>query len=162
MEINIRPVTMEDLDTVTDIESKCFPEAEAAPRNSFEERIRTFPESFFLAETNGVIIGFVNGCVTNERTIRDDLFHDTTLHVPDGDYQSVFGLDVLEAYRNRGVAGQLLKHLIEASRLSGRKGVILTCKERLLPYYSSFGFVNLGISESSHGGSQWYDMILEF
>jgi hypothetical protein len=52
--------------------------------------------------------------------------------------------------------------MIEVARSEGRKGVILTCKEKLLHYYSKFGFKNKGISESEHGGSQWYDMILEF
>ncbi|WP_313885187.1 GNAT family N-acetyltransferase [Clostridium sp. DJ247] len=64
--------------------------------------------------------------------------------------------------RKKGIAPQLMNHLIEVSRLAGRKGVILTCKEKLIHYYSKFGFENKGISKSKHGGSEWYDMILEF
>lgn len=91
-----------------------------------------------------------------------ELFNDATRHVPDGDYQTVFGLDVLPKYRNQGIAAQLMNHLIEVSRLAGHKGVILTCKEKLIHYYSKFGFENKGVSQSKHGGTQWYDMILEF
>ena len=52
--------------------------------------------------------------------------------------------------------------LIERARKQGRKGLILTCKEHLIKYYESFGYVNMGVSASVHGGAVWYDMILEF
>ncbi|MDD4297169.1 MAG: GNAT family N-acetyltransferase, partial [Ruminiclostridium sp.] len=45
---------------------------------------------------------------------------------------------------------------------ANRKGLILTCKEHMIDYYSKFGFKNKGISNSQHGGAVWYDMILEF
>lgn len=161
MNINIRRVTIDDLDAVSEVEASCFPEAEAATKSSFKQRIMIFPESFFVAETGGEIIGFINGCITNEMTIYDELFSDASLHVPNGDYQAIFGLDVISDYRNQGIAAQLMNHMIETSRLAGRKGVILTCKEKLIHYYSKFGFKNKGISKSEHGGAEWFDMILE-
>ena len=162
MDIKIRRVSIEDLDTVTQVEAECFSEAEAATKASFEKRIKTFPESFFVAEIDGKMIGFINGCIIDQKAIYDELFSDAALHNPNGDYQTIFGLDVISDYRNQGFAAQLMNHMIEASRLSGRKGVILTCKEKLIHYYSKFGFKNKGISKSTHGGSEWYDMILEF
>ena len=90
------------------------------------------------------------------------MFEDAGLHKADGAYQSVFGLDVIPEYRNRGVAALLMEHLIEDAREKGRKGLILTCKDRLIHYYEKFGYVNLGISQSVHGGAVWYDMLLEF
>ncbi len=162
-EYRIRNVVPEDLERVTEVEALCFPAAEAAGRESFEERIRLFPESFFVAESaEGSIIGFINGCVTDERTIRDEMFEDGSLHCADGAYQSIFGLDVIPEYRRQGIAAALMERMIEAARQRGKKGLILTCKERLIPYYSKFGYQNLGISESVHGGAVWYDMILEF
>lgn len=160
MDIKIRRVSIEDLDAVTEVEASCFPEAEAATKASFKQRIKTFPESFFVAEIEGKIIGFINGCIINETTIYDELFSDATLHIPNGDYQTIFGLDVISDYRNQGIAAQLMNHLIEVSRLAGRKGVILTCKEKLIHYYSKFGFESKGVSKSEHGGAEWYDMIL--
>lgn len=161
MEITIRKVKPEDLDAVVNVEAECFPEAEAATRSSLDNRINTFPDSFYVAEDNGRIIGFVNGCITNSRSIYDELFSDASLHDPNGYYQAVFGLDVVPEYRNQGIAAKLMNHLIEASMKNGRKGLILTCKEHLIHYYSKFGFVNLGVSGSTHGGAVWYDMILE-
>ncbi len=161
MDIRIRQVTPEDLDAVTHVETVCFPEAEAATRESLEQRIAAFPESFFVAEKEGEIIGFINGCVTDERTIRDEMFEDVGLHNPNGAYQSIFGLDVLPEYQHHGLASRLMRHLIADAREKGRKGLILTCKNRLIGFYETFGYRSLGISASVHGGAVWYDMILE-
>ena len=38
----------------------------------------------------------------------------------------------------------------------------MTCKDRLIGFYERFGYKNLGLSQSVHGGAVWYDMILEF
>lgn len=162
MDIKIRPASIEDLDAVTKVEASCFPQAEAATRVSLEQRIKTFSESFFVAEIDGEMIGFINGCIINGTVIHDKLYKDSTLHIPDGDYQTIFGLDVIPDYRNQGIAAQLMNYIIEVSKVAGRKGVILTCKEKLIHYYTKFGYINKGISESVHGGAEWYDMILEF
>ena len=107
-------------------------------------------------------MGFINGCVTDERTIRDEMYEDSSLHRPDGRYQSVFGLDVIPQERRRGIAELLMRTLIEDARKKGRAGMILTCKDRLIHYYEKFGYVNQGLSESVHGNAVWYDMLLEF
>ena len=157
---NIRAVRAEDLESIAEIEAACFPAAEAATRESFKMRIATFPDSFFVAETMGRIIGFINGCVTNSPVIYDEMFHDSRHHIPTGENVSIFGLDVLPEYRKQGIAAKLMNHYIQVARNSGRKKVILTCKERLVPYYESFGYVNDGLSSSTHGGAQWFDMTL--
>ena len=162
MDIIIRRASIEDLDAVTKVEASCFPMAEAATKVSLEQRINTFLESFFVAEIDGKIIGFINGCIINGTVIYDKLYNDSTLHIPDGDYQTIFGLDVIPDYRNQGVATQLMNYMIDVSRVAGRKGVILTCKEKLIHYYTKFGYINNGISESVYGGVEWYDMILKF
>ncbi|MBU3101168.1 MULTISPECIES: GNAT family N-acetyltransferase [Clostridium] len=160
MKIEIRQAVIGDLDAITKVESSCFPKAEAATRISLGERIHTFSENFFVAEVDGEIIGFVNGCVINGTVIYDELYENATLHNPNGDYQTIFGLDVVPKYRNQGIAAQLMNYMIEVSKVAGLKGVILTCKERLIHYYAKFGYKNMGVSESVHGGAKWYDMVL--
>ena len=163
MDYTIRNVKIEDLDQVTEVEALCFPTAEAAVEASFRQRIETFPDSFFVAEDeNGRIIGFINGCVTDERTIRDEMFEDRGLLRPEGLYQSVFGLDVIPEFRRQGVAADLMNRLMQEAKARGKKGMILTCKDRLIHYYEKFGYRNLGLSASVHGGAVWYDMLLEF
>lgn len=161
MDVRIRQVTAADLDAVAQVEAVCFPAAEAATKESLRQRIAAFPECFFVAETEGRVIGFINGCVTNERTIRDEMFEDAGLHDPKGEYQAIFGLDVVPEYQHQGLASRLMRHLIADAEARGRKGLILTCKDRLIGFYETFGYRSLGVSASVHGGAVWYDMILE-
>jgi len=44
----------------------------------------------------------------------------------------------------------------------GRRGVVLTCKERLIGFYARFGFVDEGVSASTHGDVVWHQMRLTF
>lgn len=162
MKYQIRNVAPEDLAAVSHVEAVCFPPLEAGEKETFRQRIETFPDSFLVAEEDGAIIGFINGCMTDERTLRDVMFKDSSLHNPKGAYQSIFGLDVMPDYRCCGVAAALMEALIQKSRERGKIGLILTCKERLVPYYEKFGYVNYGVSASTHGGAVWYDMRLEF
>lgn len=162
MNYTIRPVSPQDIDALTEVEAICFPAAEAATKKSFIDRVAAFPECFFLAESEGKVIGFINGIATDSKVIDDIMFEDSSYHNPNGIYQSIFGLDVLPEYRCQGIAAALMNHMIENAREKGRKGLILTCKDRLIHYYAKFGYENMGISNSVHGGAVWYDMILEF
>ncbi len=42
------------------------------------------------------------------------------------------------------------------------KGLVLTCKDKLIHYYAKFGFENEGVSESTHGDVVWNKMRLTF
>lgn len=162
MNIRIRQARPEDLASIAALEAACFPSAEAADSAAFEKRLKTFPQSFFVAEADGQIVGMINGCVTDDETISDVLYEDSTRHNPGGRYQSIFGLDVLPDFQHNGIASILMTHLIHKTMDSGKEGLILTCKENLISFYESFGYQNLGVSASTHGGAVWYDMLLVF
>lgn len=156
----IRTATMNDLKAIAEVERICFPPAEAASEASFAERLAHYPEHFWLLEEDGKLISFINGFVTDEMTIRDEMFADASMHNKDGAYQAIFGVNTLLEYRRQGYAAKVMWHVIEAAREQGRKGLILTCKEEKIHYYAKFGYELLGVSESVHGGAVWYDMIL--
>ena len=172
MTYTIRPVRPTDLAAVTEVEAICFPAAEAAAEESFKARIAAFPECFFVAEADGKIMtgrDVAIACMLGAdefgfgtTTIYDEMYENSACHRPDGAYQSIFGLDVIPDYRCQGIAAALMDHMIEDAKNKGRKGLILTCKDRLIHYYAKFGYKNMGISKSVHGGAVWYDMILEF
>lgn len=159
--LKIRFAKKEDLDRIADIELECFPVAEAADRETLRTRFEAFSENFLVAEKDGRVIGFINGCTIDVPELSDELYHNTKLHKPTGNYQTVFGLDVIPEYRKQGIAGKLLDELINLSKKRSKKAVILTCKDQLVHYYSKFGFKHLGVSASSHGGAKWNDMYLE-
>ncbi|ELP94671.1 hypothetical protein EIN_038210 [Entamoeba invadens IP1] len=151
-----------DLDEIYSIEKTCFPPLEAATRESLNSRINTFKNSFYVGKINGKIVGFINGAVTDRTTICDEMFDDTTMHIKDGKYQSIFGLDVLPEFQHRGLAQQLMRHFIKNAKENGRLGLILTCKDKLIGFYEQFGYKSTGVSKSTHGNVVWYDMILQF
>ena len=158
----IQLATPEDLNEISRIEDICFPPAEAAKKEVIAKRLVAFKDSFFVARVNDQIIGFVNGRATDSLVIHDELFYDAKPEDAIGENWCIFGLDVLPEYQNRGIAAKLMEHFIEAAKKHQKKRVLLTCKERLVPYYEKFGFVNDGLSKSAHGGAEWYDMTLIF
>ena len=162
MEWNFRTAQLSDLDRVTEIEYICFPAEQAATRAAFEQRIKTFPSHFILLEHEGTPIGFVNGAVLDARYIEDEMYEHTDSHNEQGAYQSVYGLDVLPEYRGHGLAHKLMAQLIDQAKKEGRRGVTLTCLEEKIGFYETMGFKNEGVSDSSHGGVVWNNMILEF
>ena len=162
MSIAIRKATIEDLDKIVNVEINCFPRGQAATKESFEKRLKVSDYTFFVAESEGEIVGIINGAIVNENTIYDELYENINLHNPNGRYQSIFGLAVISEYRNQGIAAKLMNYLIELSRMVDKKGLVLTCKKELVRYYEKFGYKNQGISKSVHGNVVWYDMLLEF
>ncbi len=109
MNYYIRSVQKNDLNAITTIEATCFPIKEAASKEQLQKRIITFPECFFVVEKNNQVIGFINGCLTDESTIQDSMFSDVTLHNPSGQYQAIFGLDVLPQFQHQGIASALMR-----------------------------------------------------
>ncbi len=158
MDITIRPARLDDLDSVAAIEAACFPPAEAAGRGSLGERLAAFCHSFLVAEKEGRLVGFINGCVTAQRILTDDLYASTARHNDDAPNVMVFGLDVLPEEQHQGIAAQLMQAYIALARSRHKALITLTCKQRLVPFYEQFGYVCEGKSQSTHGGAAWYDM----
>ena len=160
--MKIRQANKNDLKEIVKIEKICFPKAEAASEKDIDERFEVFGENFLVAEKDNKIIGFINGCTTDEPNLPDELYSNAKLHKPNGDYQTLFGLDVLPEYRRQGVAGKLLRSLIDLAKKRGKKGMVLTCNDHLIHFYESNGFEFQGVSKSCHGGAKWNDMLLIF
>ena len=158
-----RDILPEEAEQAAEIERICFPPNEACTREMMIRRVEKAPDLFLVAvdKESGKAAGFLNGLATNEQKFRDEFFTDAGLHDPKGDNIMLLGLDVLPEYQHRGIASALMRHMIRDAKEKGRKGLILTCKERLIGFYESFGYRNLGRSRSEHGGAVWYDMLLE-
>ena len=160
--MTIRTATIEDLETVSAVEAECFPPAEAATKEEFEKRLTHYGKHFWLMFDGDKLIAFVDGFVTDEADLTDEMYEKAEMHRENGDWQMIFGVNTIPAYRKKGYAGELIKWAIADAREQGRKGLVLTCKDRLIPYYAKFGFVNEGVSESVHGNVVWNQMRLTF
>lgn len=158
----IRTATLKDLDEIHHVESACFCESEAAGKKEFEERLKHYPNHFWLLFEGRKLIAFIDGFATNKKDLTDDMYENAALHDESGDWQMIFGVNTLPEYRKKGYASKLITQMIESAKVENRLGVVLTCKEYLVSYYSKFGFVDEGISESQHGGAVWHQMRLRF
>lgn len=158
--MNIRNATIEDIQAITKVEMTCFPKAEAATEEDFKNRLRVYPNHFWLLEDNKKLVSFINGMVTNEDTLTDEMYENVDLHNENGQWQMIFGVNTIPEYRRQGCAEKLMRKVISDAKDQGRKGLVLTCKDRLVHYYEKFGFKNEGISDSTHGGAIWYNMRL--
>ena len=161
--MEIRTATMNDLDAVAAVEAECFPEAEAATKEEFAERIKYYGDHFWLMFEGGKLITFLDGFVTDEPDLTDEMYEKASLHNENGAWQMIFGVNTLPEYRKNGYAGELIRRTIQDARKQGRRGLVLTCKERLVHYYAKFGFADEGVTDKSvHGGVVWHQMRLTF
>lgn len=159
-DMNIRQAYITDLDKLAEIEGVSYPEAESASKESIRARIIAFSECFWVLEDEGEILGFINGMTTDHKDLADEMYESTDMYDPDGEYLMIFSVVTAPKHRNHGYAGTIMERVISDSKIQGRKEIVLTCKERLLPFYGKFGYVNEGISDSTHGNVSWYQMRL--
>ena len=48
MKMNIRTATLQDIDQIAAVEKECFPAAEAATKEEFEQRLSHYGDHFWL------------------------------------------------------------------------------------------------------------------
>lgn len=180
----IRHATMDDLPAIAAAEAACFPAAEAASAEALRNRLAVYPDCFWLmiddgtlastshdgagaadvpAEpSDGRLVAFINGFVTDSPDLTDDMYDDAGLHDPQGAWQMIFGVDTAPEYRHHGYASALMRRVIADARQARRAGLVLTCKDRLVGFYERFGYVDEGMSSSTHGNVAWHQMRLRF
>ena len=159
----IRTATLADQDSIAAVEAECFPPAEAATAEQFSDRLKHYADHFLLLFEDDRLIAFVDGFVTNERDLTDAMYENAAMHDENGKWQMLFGVNTIPAFRRQGCAGELIGQFITIAKEQGRMGVVLTCKDKLIRYYETFGFVNEGLTaKSTHGGAAWYQMRLRF
>ena len=161
--MNIKNATMEDIAAVAAVEAECFLPAEAATEEEFVERVKYYGKHFWLMYEGEKLIAFVDGFVTDEPDLSDEMYENAAMHNENGAWQMIFGVNTLPDYRRHGYAGELICRAIDDARTQKRKGLVLTCKDKLIHYYAKFGFVDEGVSDkSTHGNVQWHQMRLTF
>ena len=161
--MDIRYATLADLDAVAAVEAECFPAAEAATKAEFAERIQAYGSHFWLLFESGTLIAFVDGFVTNEPDLTDEMY----AQLPCTTARSL--ADDLWGQHPACLPWARIRQLPAPPRPSpmpgaqGRRGLVLTCKPELLAFYAALGFQDEGVtSKSTHGNVVWHQMRLTF
>ena len=161
--MEIRNATMDDLQAIAAVEAACFPAAEAATAEEFAGRLAHYAEHFWLLFEQGELVAFVDGFCIDMPDLTDEMYENAAMHNENCAWQMIFGVNTLPAYRQHGYAGELIQKAIADAKEQGRKGLVLTCKDRLVHYYAKFGFVDEGVTDkSTHGNVAWHQMRLTF
>ena len=95
------------------------------------------------------------------RYLKDDLFSKVRSNPSAGSFIAVQSLSVHPDFQRQGIGTLLLAALKETAVQEHRQGISLTCHDELIPYFEMNGFVHEGISDSTHGGGIWSDMVWE-
>ena len=156
--IRIRQADLSDWDEILAIEQLNFPAAEAASAEVLKEQIA---DTFLLAELHGQLAGYIVGPAIQARYLTDDLFSKVSANSPEGGFIAVQSLSVHPDFQRQGVGTLLIAALKETVVQEHRQGISLTCHDELIPYFEMNGFVHEGISDSTHGGGVWSDMVWE-
>ena len=165
--MNIRTATIKDLEAVTSVEAECFPPAEAATREELAERLKYYADHFWLMFDGDKLIAFVDGFVTDEENLTDEMYAKAQLHNESGAWQMIFGVNTIPAYRKHGYAGELIKCAIEDARKKEIKVLVLTCMDHLVQYYAITGFatgsprdvLRQSFQANLITGDEWMDML---
>ena len=159
--IRIRQAALSDWEEILAIEQLNFPAAEAASSEVLKERIEQIPDTFLLAELHGQLAGYIVGPAVQARYLTDDLFSKVGVNPSEGGFIAVQSLSVHPDFQRQGVGTLLLAALKETAVQEHRQGISLTCHDELIPYFEMNAFVHEGISDLTHGGSVWSNMVWE-
>ncbi|KHD45786.1 GNAT family N-acetyltransferase [Streptococcus hongkongensis] len=154
----IRNVRPSDWQRVSQIESSNFSKEEAMTEDAIKQRCQRITDTFLVAELDDQIVGYIEGPVVKQPILEDHLFHDVKENPLTGGYIAITSLSIEKMHQQEGIGIALLAALKDVAISQERSGIILTCHEELIAYYEMNGFSNLGLSDSTHGGSVWYLM----
>lgn len=156
-----RTVREHEAETAAALEAACFPPNEACRLPIMRQRVKLAPDLFVVAEerATGKMAGFINAIATDESSLRDEFFTDTNLHDPEGNYLMILSVAVLPEHRRQGLAGEMMRELLDLQKGKNRLGAVLTCLEAKVGLYKKMGYEDCGISGSEWGGEKWHEMV---
>lgn len=170
----IRPLIIEDLKSVTDLESLCFPPNERASREKIEYRLNTCPElcaGLFVRDFDSITKELKNekliGHIMSTK-IESDYITLKSMeigeHYESSDVIGIHALVIHPDYQKKNLATLLMTDYIQkmSNQDIGKKIVIIN-HEHLVPFYERLGFHVVGenkdvMKDPAFGKNKWLDM----
>ena len=116
MTIEIRSALPSDLDAIAADEAESFPAAGGGTSGSFESGLAAYGNHFWLLFVDGELASFVDGLVTNDPDLKDEMYEDASMHDESGTWQMIFGVVARPRFRKQGYGGELLKRVVGGAR----------------------------------------------
>lgn len=138
----IRKMQTEDCEAVCELAQKSFPDAWSL--RQFQELFRYETNYYVVAEAGDAICGFAGMSVSV-------------------DTADIMNIAVAEAYRRRGIGGQLLQSLMEEAMAHGCTQLMLEVRESNQParmLYRHYGFEEIAIRKHYYRQPQEHGIVM--
>ncbi|EEH18172.2 hypothetical protein PABG_00735 [Paracoccidioides brasiliensis Pb03] len=100
---------------------------------------------------------------TSTSTLEADNGSEPLGHQEQGSTIAVHSLAVLPEHQGKRLGSTLMKSYIQRIKDAAiANRIALLAHDHLIPFYTSLGFENRGLSDCTFGGGGWYSMVLEF
>jgi|UPI00055E99EA GNAT superfamily N-acetyltransferase len=138
-----RKASSSDLDGVLSVQAVVFPAFQEA-RATFAERLRLYPDGFFVVEEGGDIKGYLVSYPIRrpEPPPLDTLIGAIS---PDCDAYYVHDLSLLPAMRGRGAAVAMVEAMTGVARNAGFTTMVLTAVGGADIFWRRFGFATVSV-----------------
>ena len=137
--MDIRTMTLADLDLVLTIQRRCYPEAYHEPMAAFENKLQRSPGSAWLAMSGENALAYLV-------TLPVDAAHFPALHgadwvpPPRATWLYLHDLAVDPSHRGSGAGQRLVEQSLMHARASGLQGLALVAVQGSQPYWVRQGF----------------------
>ncbi|ORX50515.1 acyl-CoA N-acyltransferase [Hesseltinella vesiculosa] len=165
MTLTFSKATLADLPTLANLEAQSYHPDEAASEENLRKRIMyasAIPEPelmFLVARQGSSIVGFVCTSLSHESLLPESSM---ASNEPSGSTVCIHSVCVSPAHRRQGIARDLLTHWIALHRQLRRfDRLVMLSRPSLVDFYSSVGFVRVGVSSVTHGPVEWIDCVLD-
>lgn len=120
--MRIRTADLSDLKEIARVEAACFPAAEAATEEEFEKRLIFYKDHFWLMFEEEKLIAFVDGMVTNQEDLTDEMYEKAEMHDEKGDWQMIFGVNTLPVLPETWICRRIDQKSDYRCKRAGKKG----------------------------------------
>eukprot|EP00051_Salpingoeca_urceolata_P028640 m.487693 g.487693 ORF g.487693 m.487693 type:complete len:180 (+) comp25208_c0_seq1:112-651(+) len=157
--VQVRPLTVADIDAAHALEVECFPPDEAASKEDMTARLTEAGDLFLGGFLDNKLVAFINGTRTDSKTLTEESMH---CHVPTGETLCIHSVSVHTPCRRKGLASHMLQKYIGHVRenIAGVSSLQLIAHDELVPLYTKAGFEHVGLSPVVYGSRPWQDCIL--
>jgi len=156
-----RQAVPQDTARCFEIERTAYEGDEAATETKIAKRIAVYPAGFIVMEVDGQIVGFINSGCARHVVMSDESFKELVGHDPDAPNVVIMSVAVDPAYQGRGYSTLLMREFVARMRRAGKAAIHLMCKSRHVDLYTKQGYRYVKLSDSTHGGMTWHEMVME-
>jgi predicted amidohydrolase/ribosomal protein S18 acetylase RimI-like enzyme len=137
--IIIRNIIMDDIPTLIELSTVCFPNMEPWTKQQLESHIDTFPEGQFCVECDGELIGASSSLIIDFNEYADKHTYDEitdsgfiTNHDPDGNYLYGIAIMVHPDFRRLRIGTRLYEARIDLVQRLNLKSILIAGR---MPFY---------------------------